>query len=42
MEFARKAKGDPTVTKGDYVREVQKVVPELQHHETGKNLDQKM
>jgi nucleoside-diphosphate-sugar epimerase len=42
LGFVRKAKTDPTITKVDYVREIQKLVPTLQHHETGRNLDQKM
>jgi nucleoside-diphosphate-sugar epimerase len=42
LGFVRKAKTDPTITKADYVREIQKLVPTLQHHETGRNLDQKM
>ena len=40
--FVRRAKTDPTIIKADYVREIQKLVPALQHHETGRNLDQKM
>ncbi|MBN2508326.1 MAG: polysaccharide biosynthesis protein [Verrucomicrobia bacterium] len=42
LEFARAAKRNPEVTKADYVREMRGVVPTLQHHETEKNLDQKM
>ncbi len=42
IEFARKAKSDRHVTKADYVREMQNVVPGLDHVEKGKNLDQKM
>ena len=42
LDFVRKAKADPTITKVDYVREIHKLVPTLQHHETGRNLDQKM
>lgn len=42
LDFARNAKANPHVTKADYVREIRKVVPTLQHQETGKNLDQKM
>lgn len=41
LNFVREAKTDPTITKADYVREIQKLVPTLQHHETGKNLDQR-
>ena len=42
LNFVREAKTDPTITKADYVREIQKLVPTLQHQETGRNLDQKM
>jgi hypothetical protein len=42
LGFVRRAKTDPTITKADYVREIQKLVPTLQHQETGRNLDQKM
>lgn len=41
-DFARKAKTAARITKADYVREIRKIVPTLQHQETGKNLDQKM
>jgi hypothetical protein len=42
LEFFKAAKLDPRVDKSQYVREIQKLVPTLQHHETGRNLDQKM
>lgn len=42
IAFARTAKNDLKVTKADYVREVLKVVPGLDHVEKSKNLDQKM
>jgi FlaA1/EpsC-like NDP-sugar epimerase len=42
LAFFRTAKGDPRIEKSQYVREIQKLVPTLQHHETGKDLDQKM
>jgi FlaA1/EpsC-like NDP-sugar epimerase len=42
LRFAAAARTDPTVTKADYVRELRRVVPDLAHIETGKNLDQKM
>jgi len=42
LSFARRAKTDPEVAKADYVREILKVVPTLQHEEKGRNLDQKM
>jgi hypothetical protein len=42
LEFFRAAKGDPRIEKPQYVREIQKLVPTLQHYETGRNLDQKM
>ena len=42
VRFCRNAKSDPQVTKEDYVRAMLKIVPALQHIETGKNLDQKM
>ena len=42
LQFVHKAKTDSSVTKSDYVREFQKVVPTLKHVETGKNLDRKM
>ena len=42
LNFVRQAKTDASVTKADYVREIRKIVPTLQHQETGKNLDQKM
>lgn len=42
FEFSRRAKLDRGVTKADYVREMQKIVPGLNHIETGKNLDQRM
>ena len=42
LAFARQAKTDSQTCKDDYVRETRKVVPTLQHQETGKNLDQKM
>jgi len=42
IHFCRQAKTDPRVTKEDYVRAMLKIVPTLQHVETGKNLDQKM
>ncbi len=42
LDFSKKAKCDPNIRKEDYVREMLKVVPTLQHQETGKNLDQKM
>ena len=42
LVFFRAAKGDPRVDKLQYVREIQKLVPALQHRETGRNLDQKM
>lgn len=42
IDFCRAAKGDPRVSKADYVRAMSTVVPALQHVETGHNLDQKM
>jgi len=42
IEFAKLAKTDPLITKQKYVEELSRVVPELSHVETGKNLDQKM
>ena len=42
LAFAKRAKTDPRCTKADYVREILKVVPTLQHEEKGKSLDQKM
>ena len=42
LEFFKAAKLDPRVDKSQYVREIHKLVPTLQHHETGRNLDQKM
>ena len=42
IRFARQAALDPTVQKTDYVRELKKIVPTLNHRELGKNLDQKM
>ena len=42
LTFARQAKSDPRVEKQDFVREIARVVPAMQHQETGKNLDQKM
>lgn len=42
LAFARQARTDRNVRKEDYVREILKVVPTLQHQETGRNLDQKM
>jgi FlaA1/EpsC-like NDP-sugar epimerase len=42
LAFAQRAKRDSNVTKEDYVREVSKVVPGLDHVERGKNLDSKM
>lgn len=42
LDFCRTAKYDPFVTKEDYVEAMLKVVPTLQHIETGKNLDHKM
>ena len=42
LAFAEKAKNDAQVTKADYVRALQTLVPTLRHQETGRNLDQKM
>ena len=42
LGFFHAAKSDPGVGKAEYVRQIQKLVPTLQHHETGRNLDQKM
>jgi FlaA1/EpsC-like NDP-sugar epimerase len=42
LAFFRAAKGDSRVDKSQYVRAIQKLVPTLQHRETGRNLDQKM
>jgi len=42
LRFATDARTNPAITKADYVRELRKVVPELAHIETGRNLDQKM
>ncbi len=42
IRFCHNAKTDSGVTKEDYVQAMLKVVPTLQHIETGKNLDQKM
>ena len=42
LGFVRKSKTDPNITKADYVREIQRLVPTLRHQETGRNLDQKM
>lgn len=42
IAFAQSAKHDSGVTKADYVREVSKIVPGLDHVEKNKNLDQKM
>src|SRR5205814_3093845 len=41
LSFARAARNDPKVRKADYVRAISKLVPELSHVETGRNLDQK-
>ena len=40
--FCRAAKHDPEVTKRAYVDAIQKLVPTLNHVETGKHLDQRM
>ncbi|MBI4954899.1 MAG: polysaccharide biosynthesis protein [Myxococcales bacterium] len=42
LRFAAAARSDPRILKADYVRELRRVVPDLDHLETGKNLDQKM
>ena len=42
LEFARAARGETGVTKADYVREISRIVPGLEHLETGRNLDQRM
>lgn len=42
LAFCRSARNDISVTKDDYVRAMQEIVPTLHHVETGKNLDQKM
>lgn len=42
IEFCRRAKADPNITKEDYVRAMREVVPTLHHAEAGRNLDQKM
>ena len=42
IAFAQGAKHDSGVTKADYVREVSKIVPGLDHVEKDKNLDHKM
>ena len=42
LAFAEKAKANAQVTKADYVRALQALVPTLHHEETGRNLDQKM
>jgi len=42
IQFCRKAKIDPDVTKEDYVQAMLKIVPTMHHVETGKNLDSKM
>lgn len=42
ISFFRQAKVDPKITKTDYVNAILKIVPSLQHFETGKNLDHKM
>ncbi|MCC6525620.1 MAG: polysaccharide biosynthesis protein [Polyangiaceae bacterium] len=42
LRFATAARSDPEIGKADYVRELRRVVPDLDHIETGKNLDQKM
>lgn len=42
LEFVRRAGGDARVSKRDYVREVQRVVPTLQHEELDRSLDEKM
>ena len=42
IQFCQQAKTESRITKEDYVQAMLKVVPTLQHIETGKNLDQKM
>lgn len=42
LAFFKAAKGDPRRVKPEYVQAIRKLVPTLQHHETGRNLDQKM
>jgi len=42
ISFTSNAKLNSETTKNDYVQAMQKIVPNLTHQETGKNLDQKM
>ena len=42
VEFCRRAKGDARITKKDYVNAIKEIVPNLEHFETGRNLDQRM
>ena len=42
IEFCRHARADNRLSKADYVQAMLKVVPMMQHVETGKNLDEKM
>lgn len=42
LAFAREAKGAAGITKARYVEELLRVLPTLQHVETGKNLDAKL
>ena len=42
LRFAESAKTDSSLSKADYVRALKKIVPSLQHVETGRNLDGKM
>lgn len=42
LEFAKFAKTDKNITKGDYLRELQLLIPGFNHVSTGKNLDEKM
>jgi len=42
LDFAKSARTDPAITKADYVRALEALVPTLRHLETGRNLDGKM
>jgi FlaA1/EpsC-like NDP-sugar epimerase len=42
LNFANSAETDKQLTKSDYVKALESVVPTLKHIETGKNLDSKM
>lgn len=42
LTFAKAARKSRTVTKSDYVTALSRVVPDMNHRETGRNLDEKM